>query len=213
MRTNADQTATSTPSRPLRADAKRNHELILAAADAAFSEHGANASLEDIARRAGVGIGTLYRRFPTRDALLAAILDEGTAAIVARGNELLTARSPRDGLTRWLEALAVHVTRYRGLTGLVAEAYGVKGDPLCRGCDAISGIGETLVRRAQQAGELRADALPHDIVLAAHAAAWVGEQSQDPEAPKRLLATVMAGYSAAGPKKPPAKRASRRRRA
>ncbi len=155
----------------------------------------------------------LYRRFPTRDALLAAILDEGTAAIVARGKELLTARSPRDGLTRWLEALAVHVTRYRGLTGLVAEAYGGKGDPLCRGCDAISGIGETLVRRAQHAGELRADALPHDIVLAAHAAAWVGEQSQDPAAPKRLLATVMAGYSAASLKKQPAKRASRRRTA
>jgi AcrR family transcriptional regulator len=213
MRTNTRQTVDSTLCRPLRADAQRNHELILAAADAAFREHGANASLDDIARRAGVGIGTLYRRFPTRDALLAAILDEGTAAIVARGNELLTARSPKDGLTRWLEALAVHVTRYRGLTGLVAGAYGVKGEPLCTGCNAISGIGEALVRRAQEAGELREDARPQDVVLSAHAAAWVGEQSGDPEAPNRLLATVMAGYAAAGPKKPPAKRASRRRTA
>jgi hypothetical protein len=72
------------------------------------------------------------------------------------------------------------------------------------------------VRRAQDAGEVRADALPQDVVLSAHAAAWVGEQSADPEAPKRLLATVMAGYAAPGPstpaaKKAPARRATRRR--
>jgi AcrR family transcriptional regulator len=193
MRANTPQ------SRPLRADAKRNHEQIIAAADAAFRENGADASLEEIARRAGVGIGTLYRRFATREDLLAAILDEGTAAIVARGNELLTAKSPKDGLMRWLEALASHVTRYRGLTGLIAESYGAKGEPLCQSCDLISAIGEQLVRRAQDAGEIREDALPQDVVLAAHAAAWVGEQSKDAGAPKRLLATVIAGYSADRP--------------
>jgi AcrR family transcriptional regulator len=181
-------------SRPLRADARKNHEMILAAADAAFRENGAQASLDDIARRAGVGIGTLYRRFPTREALLAAILDEGTSAIVARGEELLTAKSPVEGLTRWLEALATHVTKYRGLTGLIAEAYVAKGQPLCVGCDLIAAIGEKLVRRAQKNGELRADVAPQDVVLAAHAAAWVGEQSGDRAAPKRLLATMIAGY-------------------
>ncbi|HEX4383743.1 MAG TPA: helix-turn-helix domain-containing protein [Myxococcales bacterium] len=182
-------------SRPLRADAQRNHEQIIAAADAAFREQGADASLEEIARRAGVGIGTLYRRFPTREDLLAAILDKGTVAIVARGEELLTAKSPKEGLTQWLEALAQHVTRYRGLTGRLAEAYGAKGQPLCVTCDLISCMGEQLVRRAQKAGELSGDALPQDIILAAHAAAWVGEQSKDAGAPGRLLATVIAGHS------------------
>src|ERR1700709_2876078 len=123
MRANSKEAS----SRPLRADAQRNHEQIVAAADAAFRDQGADASLEEIARRAGVGIGTLYRRFATREDLLAAILDKGTAAIVARGHELLSARSPKEGLTQWLEALAQHVTRYRGLTGLMAEAYGAKG--------------------------------------------------------------------------------------
>jgi AcrR family transcriptional regulator len=198
MRANSEKTEAP---RPLRADAKRNHELILAAADAAFRENGANASLDDIARRAGVGIATLYRRFPTRDALLETILDEGTAAIVARGHELMSAKSPVDGLMRWLLALAAHVTKYRGLTGLMAEAYNSKGEPLCVGCDAIAGTGGALVRRAQEAGEIRADALAQDVVMAAHAAAWVGEQSKDSEAPKRLLATMIAGYRTPAPAK------------
>jgi AcrR family transcriptional regulator len=182
----------------LRADAKRNYDLLVAAADDAFSEHGADASLEDIARRAGVGIGTLYRHFPTREALLAKVLDQGTAAIVARAGELLGAPSPTLGLARWLEALVGHVTMYRGLTEAVAAGYGTTNEPLCSGCDAIAAAGDALVRRAQDAGELRADADPRDVIMAAHAAAWVGEQTQDPDAPARLLATMLAGLRGDG---------------
>jgi len=199
--------------RALRADAKRNYDLLVAAADIAFSEHGADASFEDIARRAGVGIGTLYRHFPTRDALLAAVLDEGTAAIVARATELLEAPSPSLGLARWLEALVGHVTMYRGLTEAVAAGYAATGQPLCRSCDAITAAGEALVRRAQAAGELREDAEPRDVIMAAHAAAWVGETTKDPEAPGRLLATVLAGLRGDGASRAevPARRRSRAR--
>ena len=191
--------AEPTPARQVRADAVRNQELLVAAADAAFTEHGADASLDEIARRAGVGIATLYRNFPTRDALLAAVLDGGTAAIVARAEQLLTAPGPLDSLSRWLEALVEYVATYRGLSEVVAAAYAAKGDPLCIGCEAISSAGEALVRRAQAAGELSQDARPKDVIMAAHAAAWVGEQTKDKHAPARLLNTLLAGLRPAAP--------------
>lgn len=203
-------TAADLAAKPLRADAKRNYDLLVAAADAAFTEHGATASLEDIARRAGVGIGTLYRHFPTRDALLAAVLDEGTAAIVARATELLDAPSPSLGLAQWLEALVGYNTMYRGLAEAVASGYFAKKTaPMCRGCDAIAAAGAALVRRAQEAGELRADAVPSDVVMAGQAAAWVFEQTKDPEAPKRLLATLLAGLRADDASYPAKRKAKR----
>jgi AcrR family transcriptional regulator len=195
---------------PMRADAKRNYDLLVAAADAVFTEHGTEAPLEDIARKAGVGIGTLYRRFPTREALLAAVLDEGTQAIVERGQELLAAHSPSLGLAKWLEALVGYVMTYRGLTEAVVAGYKDSDEPFCRGCDAIAQTGAALVERAQAAGELRADASARDVVMAAHAAAWVGEQTKDPEAPARLLATLLAGLRGDGVRREPARRRTAR---
>jgi AcrR family transcriptional regulator len=182
--------------RPLRADAQRNYDLIVTAADAAFAEHGATASLDDIARRAGVGIGTLYRHFPPREALLAAILREGMNAIVARADELMHARSPTVGLSTWLDALVAHLTTYRGLSDMLAAASIESGLPLCQGCEAIAAAGAALVQRAQDAGEIDASADPQDVVMAAHAAAWVGEQMKDPDATSRLLTTLLAGLRA-----------------
>src|SRR6266542_3482452 len=102
---------TGTPAvehRAMRADARRNYGRLLAAADAAFTEHGAEASLEDIARRAGVGIGTLYRHFPTRMALLEAVYLDRVRVLCARADELRQTRSAGDALDGWLRALAAH---------------------------------------------------------------------------------------------------------
>src|SRR5688572_25840113 len=84
-----------TPPEP-RADARRNRDLLLAEARKAFAEHGTDASLRDIARRAGVGIGTLYRHYPTRDALLEAVLRDGFDALRQAADELSTAPAPGD---------------------------------------------------------------------------------------------------------------------
>src|SRR5580692_8989983 len=86
------------PSRPLRADARRNYEKLLAAGRAAFTEEGSSASLEEIARRAGVGIGTLYRHFPTRQALLEAVYRDQVEAMRSRADELLAGGDPSDAL-------------------------------------------------------------------------------------------------------------------
>jgi AcrR family transcriptional regulator len=183
--------------RPLRADAKRNFDLLVAAADAEFSEKGATASLEDIAKRAGVGIGTLYRHFATRDDLIARVLHGATTAIISRGEELLAKPHPGAQLETWLGELVDYVTTYRDLTGALAASYVAEKDTeLCVGCDKMTATGAALLARAQAAGEIRADAEIKEIILSAHAAAWIGEQTKDPGAVTRLLGILFDGLRA-----------------
>lgn len=183
--------------RPLRADAKRNFDLLVSAADAEFSEKGATASLEDIAKRAGVGIGTLYRHFATRDDLIARVLHASTAAIIARGEELLTKAHPGVQLETWLRELVDYVTTYRGLTAALAASYVAESDTdLCVGCEMMTATGAALLARAQAVGEIRADAEIKEIILSAHAAAWIAEQTKDPRAVDRLLGILFDGLRA-----------------
>ena len=94
--------------RPMRADARRNYERLLTAARVAFAEHGTDFSLEDVARRAGVGIGTLYRHFPTRDQLADAVFSEEYEKLTAIARELATAEPPGQALMTWLHTFMVH---------------------------------------------------------------------------------------------------------
>lgn len=182
--------------RPLRADAQRNYDLLLSAADAELTEHGAAASLDAIAKRAGVGIGTLYRHFPTRDDLIARVLEGGTQQIVTRGRSRLTAANPRAQLAAWIRELVDHVTTYRGLTAALAEGFvAANQSELCKGCDLISATGQALLDRAQAAGEIRPDAEIKEIILSAHAAAWIAEQTKDPGAVDRLLGILFDGLA------------------
>jgi AcrR family transcriptional regulator len=185
--------------RVLRADARRNYDQLLKAADAQFTEHGADTSLEDIARRAGVGIGTLYRHFPTRDDLIAQVLSQSTAAIVARGRALLDAASPAAALARWLRELVTYVTTYRGLTTALATSYVGSGTPLCTNCDLIAQTGGALLARAQAARQIRRDANVREVILTAHSAAWIAEQTEDPAAVDRLLGILFDGLRATPP--------------
>src|SRR5690349_1407017 len=179
--------------RALRADAQRNYDRLLRAADAQFTERGADASLEDIARRAGVGIGTLYRHFPTRDDLIAKVLYQSTAAVVARGQALLDSPSPAAALAEWLRELVTYVTTYRGLTAALATSYVGSGTELCSNCGRITEAGGALLARAQAAREIRRDAEVREVILTAHSAAWIAEQTKDPAAVDRLLGILIDG--------------------
>jgi AcrR family transcriptional regulator len=194
--------------RALRADAQRNYDRLVRAAEALFTERGADASLEDIAKRAGVGIGTLYRHFPTRHDLIAQVLYQGTAAIVARGDALLDAASPAAGLAQWLRELVIYVTTYRGLTAALATSYVGTGTQLCNGCEQIAEAGGALLARAQAAGEVRRDADVREVILTAHSAAWIAEQTKDPAATDRLLGILFDGLRTIRParRKPAAAR-------
>ncbi|MGK5678213.1 TetR/AcrR family transcriptional regulator [Actinoplanes sp. URMC 104] len=145
--------------RPQRADARRNFDALLAAAREAFAENGTEASLEDIARRAGVGIGTLYRNFPTRQDLFEAVYVEEIdqlSQVAAAVAEL----PPWEALTAWLDQFVSYV----GTKRAVIEALN-RDSEMFRACRAtMYEAGEPLFRRAQDAGEVRTDASFDDLL-------------------------------------------------
>ncbi len=180
--------------RAMRADARRNDARLLAAAEASFAAQGTDVSLEEIARRAGVGIGTLYRHFPTRQALLEALFREHYDALHAQAVDLLDAPSPFDALATWLRALSLHTTTYRGMTASLKAAILDETTELSASCRAMKTAWEALLVRAQQAGEVRPDADAMDLLKLAHAIAWATDQAPDGRnQADRLLAVVMDG--------------------
>ncbi|QXE35055.1 TetR/AcrR family transcriptional regulator [Streptomyces sp. GMY02] len=192
----ATSTATSTARtpRPMRADARRNYERLLAEARACFAEHGTDASLEDIARRAGVGIGTLYRHFPNRHALLNAVFQEALAALLERSRELSRADPPCASLVEWLRALITHAGEYRGLSRALMSVSYDQSSALSECSVPLRAAGERLLVRAQQAGYVRAEVSIDDLMQLTNAIALAAEQSpSDPELADRLLDLTLTG--------------------
>jgi len=149
--------------RPKRADARRNYEKVLVAAREAFAEGGESTSLEEIARRAGVGIGTLYRNFPNRQALLEALyIDEVQA--VCRSAEQLDGADPWQDLNTWLERFIAYIGTKRALAAELLN-YLDQGAPLFQTCRAsLYAAGEPLLKRAQEAGAVRPDVTVADVI-------------------------------------------------
>ncbi|HWE82515.1 MAG TPA: helix-turn-helix domain-containing protein [Gaiellaceae bacterium] len=141
--------------RPMRADARRNYEKIVLAARSLFAEVGTSAPLEDIAERAEVGIGTLYRHFPTRQALLEAVYVDEVQAM-ARAADELAGEPPWEALSQWLHQYVGFAATKRALNEALLEA-APDSDVLFLCRTAIAGAGTKLVERAQEAGEIRAD--------------------------------------------------------
>ncbi|WP_420136834.1 TetR/AcrR family transcriptional regulator [Sphingomonas sp.] len=160
----------------LRADAERNRERILAAAEEAFLERGASVPLEEVARRAKVGIGTLYRRFPTREALLAATSNERFKAVAETSRVRDAALGPKEALRRFLEEFAKNASFYRSLAASLGTVI-QHGTP---GCTAITTEGERLLLRAQDVGIIRPDASFDDIVWMVSAIAIAVEKESMP---------------------------------
>src|SRR3954463_15066282 len=140
-----------------RADARRNRERLIAIAKEAFAEHGADASLDDIARRAGVGPGTLYRHFPNRMALMEAVYQDSVQALCAEAEELLESPSPGDALAEWLRSLLAYAAVKRGLARALMEAGEERPAFFTRCHDLIQESEAALLSRAQEAGAVRTD--------------------------------------------------------
>jgi AcrR family transcriptional regulator len=184
---------TDGPARRMRADARDNRERVLRAARAAFAEDGTRASLNKIAQRAGVGAGTLYRHFPTLDALLVAIIGADVDALCAHGRALLSHPSPGTALDTWLRAVAGHATAMRGLVATRMAAPAADGT-LAACHDAILATGEALLTRAREAGEVDRQTGIADLLTLVNAIAWASEQAPgDTGLLDRLLAVVSAG--------------------
>jgi AcrR family transcriptional regulator len=177
------------PQRPQRADARANHDKLVAAARALFTDKGTSAPLEEVAERAGVGIGTLYRHFPARQALLEAVYVDEVEAM-ARAAAELEELPPWDALSQWLHQYVGFAATKRALNEALMET-----DPnssvlvTCR--TAITGAGTALVERAQRAGVVRNDTSFMDVVRMVGAIAMV--PTEDPEQKERLLELALDG--------------------
>jgi AcrR family transcriptional regulator len=187
-------------SRRPRADAQRNYERLLAEAEAAFRAHGTDAPLEPIARQAGVAIGTLYGHFPTRRALVAAVLRNRNIAILGLGDRLLAEPSVLRALSDWMRAVTRHSAAYRGLALMLADGAANERSELHESCVHMAGLTEKLTARARDAGVIRRGVTGADVSALISAAAWTAEQTSA-EAADRLLDLAFDGLrerSAAG---------------
>ena len=149
----------------VRADALRNRERLVEVAQSAFADNGIETSLEDIARQAGVGIGTLYRRFPRREDLIAAVLAERYLKLTECALALAQEREDPDAaLAEWLAQLIEHMAIYRGLSLAVKDAMHDQSTALGRTCKEMMDAGTSLLENGQRAGNLRPDVTFYDVM-------------------------------------------------
>ncbi|HUN40783.1 MAG TPA: TetR family transcriptional regulator [Acetobacteraceae bacterium] len=162
----------------MRADARKNYLHLLEVARDAVTEHGADASMRDIARRAGVGLATLLRHFPTRETLFEALLRTKLDALTQRADELEASAPPDEALVSWFREGVAFVHSYRGVVDLMASAHADPGSALYTSCDAVHAAGARLLRRAQAEGAARADIDGEDLLALMSALGWlVGQPS------------------------------------
>jgi AcrR family transcriptional regulator len=192
------RTSDQVPPRPaeqLRADARQNHARLISAATAAFAERGADAPLEDIARRAGVGIGTLYRHFPTRTDLQAAVFRSQVIAVCDRGDALLTEQTaPGEAFAAWMRNLAGYLVTKRGLSHALIEAIGIESELISSCWMTMRQTTERLLASAQQAGVIRTDVDATDVMRLVHGVTVSTEKT--PERADMLLSVMLDGLRA-----------------
>ncbi|WP_446041037.1 TetR/AcrR family transcriptional regulator [Streptomyces sp. SID1121] len=182
-----------------RADARRNYERILAEAEKEVAAHGADASLEQIARTAGVGSATVRRHFPGRRALLEAVFHERIEVLCARARELADAPDARAALLEALRALAAYATSARGLATALTQD-GTAGPEHVNACAAkLSHAYDPLLERATRAGAVTPGVTTADLVTLVSGIALATEHDPDPAArTERLLDLAVAGISPRG---------------
>ena len=180
------------PRKP-RADAQRNRERILDIAKGAFTRHGADVSLDDIARQAGVGPGTLYRHFPNRDALLEAVYHTEVGKLAAAEREFARRLSPVEALRAWMllfvdyiEAKHLIAPALNTLVGGASKVYEASGAQVKQ---AI----RSLVERAVKSGDVRADLEPFDLLRALVGVSNVASTADWPQSARRLVDILIAG--------------------
>ena len=160
----------------MRADARKNYDHLIAIARDVVAEHGAEASLRDVARRAGVGLGTLYRHFPTREALLEALLRTRFGELAERANELESWDDAGSALVTWLREAITMTHHYSGTIALMVAAISDEDSALHASCTTLRTAGTRLLLRAQAEGVARRDMDGNDLFALISAMAWLADQ-------------------------------------
>ncbi len=184
---------TSTENRSLRADARRNRELLLAAAVRLFSERGVDATLDSIAKEAGVGIGTLYRNFPTREALVEAAYRNELDAVCDAAPALMTTLPPGEALRAWMDRFVDYMTTKIGMADALRAVISSGGDPYAHSRDRLGQAISALLGAAAASGHLRADVDPDDVLMSLSGIALATGRPAQREQAGRMLDLLLDG--------------------
>jgi AcrR family transcriptional regulator len=183
-------------SRPLRADAQANHERILEVAAGAFAREGSEASLKAIAAEAGVGIGTLYRRFPTREDLIEATYRNETDRLCDSAPLLLQQHTPVDALRAWMERFVDYMLTKQGMADALPAILASREGLRMHSRDALGGAVVTLLGAGIRAGAFRSDAAAGDVLMALGGITLISGHEQQRELATRLIALLLDGIVA-----------------
>ncbi len=186
--------------RPLRADAQRNRDELLRRATEVFTERGTEASLEEIARRAGVGIGTLYRHFPSRDVLIEAAYRQEVETLCDGVDELLAHHPADEALALWMRSFAVYVVHKRGMATALKSLLGVDSPLFVQSHDRIRGAIGKLLDAAARSGAVRDDIAPDDLLRAMGGICMAADTADPSGRTDRLIGLLIDGlrYGAPG---------------
>jgi AcrR family transcriptional regulator len=189
--------------RALRADARRNREAVIAAAKKLFADQGLEAQIPDVAKAAKVGVGTVYRHFPTKDNLIAALVAERFERLAAKASECLEADDPWEGLCDFIRFSAQIQADDRGLCEVMGSRPEVMGAAAFAA--GLPELCDQLVKRAQRSGELRRDLIGEDIPMIACGLGRIAQATEGPAAGRwpRLVEIVLDGLRAPGSGKLP----------
>jgi AcrR family transcriptional regulator len=157
----------------MRADAQKNYSHLLAVAHDVVAKHGVDASMRDIARRAGVGLATLLRHFPTREALFEALLCTNLDELTQKAGKLETSNSPDEALVSWFREWIAFAQSYRGVVALMAAAHTNSDSALYASCAAVHSASARLLLRAQAEGTARPDMNGDDLFGLMAALGWL----------------------------------------
>jgi AcrR family transcriptional regulator len=187
--------------RPVRADARRNRDRLLDAAVRAFASDGADVTLEAIAKTAGVGIGTLYRHFPTRDALVEAAYRQELAHLCDAVPGLLRSLPPDEATRAWMDRFIDYMTTKRYMAGALQAVIASGGDPYAESRARLIAAITTLLTAGISAGTIRADVEPNDVLLALSGVSLAAGAPDQREQAGRLLDLLVDGlrHHASGP--------------
>jgi AcrR family transcriptional regulator len=181
-----------------RADAERNRERLIEAAKAAFGEVGADVSLDEIARRAGVGAGTFYRHFPNRDAIVEAVYRREVSQLAQAATRLSSCSPPGEALHQWMRLFVDYIATKKAIVTALASIVGGTSDLYAQSGTQITGAMSLLVERAAAAGDIRADVDPNDLLRALVGFTFGNASPGWQASALRLIDILMDGLRTAG---------------
>ncbi|HZT64579.1 MAG TPA: TetR/AcrR family transcriptional regulator [Acidimicrobiales bacterium] len=179
--------------RAQRADAARNRDRLLEVASEAFARDGVDASLEGIAKAAGVGVGTLYRHFPNRDALMEAVYRRNVDVLVGEADDLLANKPPAEALAEWMQRFVAYVATKRGLAVHLKTVMAADSELFTYSQERLNGTVRRLVAAAVESGEIRADVDPGDVLRALSGVCLISDLPGWQDQARRISGLLMDG--------------------